>query len=228
MVIHYIHHSSFLAECENADLLFDYFQGELPKRDSKKPLYVFASHRHPDHFSSAIFELAKHNEMVYYILSDDISKKRVPKELYAQTIFMGSHTIEKIADVSVETLESTDEGVAFLVEADDKVIYHAGDLNDWQWKGEKPGINAGYRARYQKEIELLKGKEIDAAFLPLDPRQEEYFADGFDWFMKQITVKWAFPMHCWDDFTVIGKLKKLKCAQMYCDRIVEKTPFQSE
>ena len=51
MKITYIHHSAFLVETESAYLLFDYFQGKLPEFSEEKPLYVFASHRHPDHFS---------------------------------------------------------------------------------------------------------------------------------------------------------------------------------
>ena len=50
MKITYIHHSAFLVETESAYLLFDYFQGKLPEFSEEKPLYVFASHRHPDHF----------------------------------------------------------------------------------------------------------------------------------------------------------------------------------
>ena len=57
MKITYIHHSAFLVETESAYLLFDYFQGKLPEFSEEKPLYVFASHRHPDHFSKEIIEL---------------------------------------------------------------------------------------------------------------------------------------------------------------------------
>lgn len=58
MKITYIHHSAFLAETEHACLLFDYFKGSLPKLPEGKRLYIFASHRHPDHFSKVIFDIA--------------------------------------------------------------------------------------------------------------------------------------------------------------------------
>ena len=51
MKVTYIHHSSFMAELEHAALLFDYFEGEIPAVEGDKPLFVFASHRHGDHFS---------------------------------------------------------------------------------------------------------------------------------------------------------------------------------
>ena len=58
MKITYIHHSSFLVETEENYFLFDYFEGKLPQLKEDKPLLVFASHRHGDHFSPVIFELA--------------------------------------------------------------------------------------------------------------------------------------------------------------------------
>ena len=58
MKVTYTHHSSFMAELEHAALLFDYFEGEIPAVEGDKPLFVFASHRHGDHFSRAIFDLA--------------------------------------------------------------------------------------------------------------------------------------------------------------------------
>lgn len=55
MKITYIHHSAFLAELETVSLLFDYTEGTLPKISVKKPLLVFASHRHGDHYSEKKF-----------------------------------------------------------------------------------------------------------------------------------------------------------------------------
>ena len=89
MKITYIHHSSFLAELQRMTLLFDYFEGDIPALRADAPLLVFASHRHGDHFSPVIFELAKRHPQVYYILSDDIWRKRVPEELRERTWFMG-------------------------------------------------------------------------------------------------------------------------------------------
>ncbi len=72
MKITYIHHSGVSVETEHAVLLFDYFKGQLPAWDEKKPLFVFASHFHEDHYSPVIFELLEDREDVHYILSKDI------------------------------------------------------------------------------------------------------------------------------------------------------------
>ena len=69
MKITYIHHSSFMAELDHAVLLFDYFEGNIPETDRAKPLFVFASHRHGDHFSRSIFDLEESRGNVTYVLS---------------------------------------------------------------------------------------------------------------------------------------------------------------
>ena len=67
MKITYIHHSSFYVETDSASLLFDYFQGSLPEFPKEKSLYVFASHRHGDHFSEVIFDLAEKHENIVFV-----------------------------------------------------------------------------------------------------------------------------------------------------------------
>ena len=72
MKVTYIGHSGFLIETENSLFLFDYYQGELPQLSSQKPLYIFSSHRHEDHFNPVIFQLAQKHEHTEYLLSFDI------------------------------------------------------------------------------------------------------------------------------------------------------------
>ena len=55
MKVTYIHHSAVSVETEHSILLFDYFKGELPDFDPGKPLFVFASHFHEDHYSPVNF-----------------------------------------------------------------------------------------------------------------------------------------------------------------------------
>ena len=57
MNISYITHSCFLVELDSCYLLFDYYRGTLPRMKEDKPLYVFASHAHSDHYSTRIFKL---------------------------------------------------------------------------------------------------------------------------------------------------------------------------
>lgn len=221
MKITYIHHSAFLAETDRACLLFDYFEGSLPELPEGKRLYIFASHRHPDHFSRVIFDIARDHGNTVLILSSDIWRKRVPEELKGAAVFLKSDTVWEDDVLKAETFRSTDEGVAFWCTVDGHTLYHAGDLNHWYWDGEDPQWNENMTRNYREEIGKMKGRHADAAFLPLDPRLGEYFYLGIDDFMKMVDTDWIFPMHFWGEFDVGARLKALDCSRGYRERIVE-------
>ena len=221
MRVTYIHHSAFLAETENASLLFDYFQGKLPQIPADKPLYLFASHRHPDHFSESVFDVAAGHSDARLVLSYDIWKKRVPKELLKRTVFLEPGGVYEDAHIKAEAFCSTDEGVAFWVSTGEKQLYHAGDLNHWYWEGEDEKWNTDMTAAYRREIQKMAGRTADAAFLALDPRLERHFYLGIDDFMKTADAKAVFPMHFWGEYDVARRLKELPCSAAYRDRIVE-------
>lgn len=223
MRITYIHHSSFLVELKQLSLLFDYFQGDV-KLPEGKPAVIFASHRHGDHFSPVIFDFAKERQDVYYVLSDDIWEKRTPSGLRERILFAGpgqEFSLPWLSGISVRTFKSTDEGVAFLIRSPEGVIYHAGDLNNWQWEGEPKDWNRNMEVNYRRQLEAMKNEKIDVAFVPLDPRQGKDFYRGMDDFMKMVGAARVFPMHCWDDFTVISRLKAMEESKDYRDRIME-------
>ena len=223
MKVTYIHHDGFLVECRDRYLLFDYYQGEIPEMDPEKPLYVFASHRHGDHFVPDIFLLAEKYSKIHYILAKDIWISRVPEALRGQTVRMGWRKREELDGMGIRTLKSTDEGVAFLVEVEGTAVYHAGDLNDWRWNEESPQWNEAMHQKYIKGIACLEGERIHCAFLPLDPRQEEWYWLGLDKFMKNVGAEVVFPMHFWEDFDVIRRLKAEACSEGYRHRIMEIT-----
>ena len=184
MRVTYIGHSGFSVELESHILLFDYYEGTMPEFDPAKKLLVFASHSHPDHFNREILKLADVYPNVEYIFPKDI--RIAKKEQRVSEHFMRKRDEITVGDTKVKSLRSTDEGVAFLVRCEDRIIYHAGDLNWWHWKEEDDAYNRMMRGDYQKEIETLAGEKIDLAFVVLDPRQEEQFYWGFDWYMRNV------------------------------------------
>jgi len=217
MRITYIGHSGFFIEWDSCYWLFDYYKGELPVLNPEKELMVFSSHKHGDHFNPVIFDLSKQNTNVRFVLSSDIDlsvKKRIQMGITAELT-------EKIQSVKpyeryelfnsknqrimIQTLKSTDSGVAFLIQYQGKVIYHAGDLNLWVWREETKQYNNDMTAKFRKEMELLKGVEIDVAFAPLDPRQEEDYYRGLEELLSTAKVKYVFPMHFWEKPSVILK-----------------------
>lgn len=221
MKVTYIDHSSFLVETDTYYLLFDYVQGELPKMEMGKNLVVFASHHHGDHFSPLIFDLADQYPDVWYVISNDISKSRIPERFYGRLVYLGPNEEMAAAELVVRTYKSTDEGVAFVVEAEGSTIYHGGDLNHWKWIGEPDSWNQSMGEAYHKELEKMAWEKIDVAFLPVDSRLKEYFCLGADEFMKGVGAKVVFPMHCWEDYTVGARWKELPSAEDYKEGIIE-------
>lgn len=122
--------------------------------------------------------------------------------------------------VVIRTLTSTDEGVAFLIEAEGKRIFHAGDLNNWVWEGEPEEENRRMSQRFHREMNSISGVHIDVAFMLLDPRQENDFYLGMDDFMRMVGADTVFPMHFWGDFAVTERFKQLPCAAGYKDKII--------
>ncbi len=230
--VKYIGHSGFSVETGKIVLLFDYYQGEIPSYSRDKKIYIFASHRHQDHFNFAIFDLWNQYAQVSFILSSDITKKYKRKYLQGKKGLsenccdaitgLGAGEVFEDENIIVNAIPSTDIGVAFVVteKVSGKVIYHAGDLNWWTWEGETSEQYVRMAKAFQEDVRLLENHIIDIAFLPLDPRQGERFFLGFDYVMKHVKIKKAYPMHCWDDFSVIDRLRRMECSKEYRDKIM--------
>lgn len=205
MNITYIHHSCFLVETERFYYLFDYEKGHLPEMDTAKPILVLSSHSHADHYNPEIFPLLKASGMrnIRAVLSDDIdapvnidSLLVAPEEKYD----LGPH-------LRLTTFRSTDMGVAFLIEDQEVLIYHAGDLNDWVWEEESDAYNEEMTRNYRRQIDALSKelnhRDIDTAFVVLDPRQEKDYDRGLCYFLENISVKQVYPMHYWEKPAII-------------------------
>jgi len=214
MKVTYLYHSGFRVEDERAMYVFDYYKGKLPETEADKQMYVFVSHRHSDHFNPEIFEWEKEHPKIQYILSDDVEADPAPNR-----IFLPPDKKIKIGTLKIETLRSTDEGVAFLVAFRDKRIYHAGDLNWWHWEGESIDYNRSMRKNYQKEIKKLARKKIDLAFVVLDPRQGGAAFSGIDYFMRNVRAEHVFPMHMWKDYGLTDRLLTSEISSGYRNRI---------
>ena len=199
--ITYITHSSFFIETDHTCLLFDYYTGSIPKVPQGKKLYVFASHRHSDHYSSQIFELKKENLEIRYLLSNDIEKVEDSSVSYLKEDVVWFDDFLEVC-----TYPSNDEGLAFLVKVDGYTLYHAGDLNNWDWKGEDANWLEWQKKLYHQQLEKMKDENIDVAFIPVDPRLEENYYEGAVDFLKVCHARYIVPMHCWKKYEIIHKL----------------------
>lgn len=80
MQLTYIFHSGFALETDRCILVFDYWMDPAGVMSrllrSPKPMYVFSSHFHEDHFNRDIFSWRTVKTNLRYILSKDILKHR--------------------------------------------------------------------------------------------------------------------------------------------------------
>ena len=222
--IWFLYNSGFAVQTERHFLLFDYWRNTPkgagldrgvvdPAALLDQDVVVFSSHSHGDHYNRDVF--AWHTQIPRFrlILSDDF------KAAEGAFLIKPGKSLE-LPDMRVDTLLSNDKGLAYIVETDDLRIYHAGDLNWWHWEGEPDDFNAKMAERYKKQIDLLSGKRIDLAFVPVDPRLGEQYAWGIDYLMQTADVRHAVPMHFFDDSAVVERLIADPVTAPYRDRIV--------
>ena len=142
----YVWHSCFVVELDKSILVFDYFpkeavetvhfEGKMPELDANKHIYVFASHSHKDHFSLEVLRWREKYPQISYIFSKDIRLGRAyllrngfDPEIKKQIHFVSVIEKYEVGDLVVETLRSTDAGVAYLVQAEGLIIYNSCDLH---------------------------------------------------------------------------------------------------
>ena len=219
MKITYLDHSGFLVESTTCYLLFDFVKGNLPTLQQDKPLYIFASHFHADHFSKRIYETGHAPELTTLFLGKGIFPKTVPDALKSRAHIMKKHEGYSDALIRVGTLDSNDSGVAFIVEIKDTsdtpspktpsahhTLYFAGDLNAWYWDGDEE--DKKLMRIYHEELMRIKGRHFDLAFIPLDPRLKQYETLGISDFFEYCTADVIIPMHCWGEMEVITRARE--------------------
>lgn len=202
LIYHY--NSGFSVQVGSTLLIFDYWEGEgrtLQQVGRITPqflkafeqVYVFVSHIHPDHLDPVIYTWEKEVPGIVYIVSSD-----TPIGIKGRRI-APLQKKELSRDISVKAFQSTDLGVAFLVQAYGMNIFHAGDLNLWHWRQESTlrEIEAAETAFYEA-TEPIKGEHIDVAMFPVDPRQGLMYDAGANHFILTMKPRVFIPMH-WQD-----------------------------
>ena len=211
MIVTYICHSGFLVETPTIYYLFDYYKGPIPELIPDKPVVVFASHGHADHYNSNVFKklLASGASTIYAVLSHDILT--IPANI-EHIIVEPNQTYTLWQGQVLSTFQSTDLGVAFFLESQEGNIYHGGDLNDWVWAGESDAYNQEMTKNYRNEINKLatvtNKTKVDIAMVPLDPRQKKDYARGILYFLDKIHPEKVYPMHYWDKPEIIEQFTR--------------------
>lgn len=210
--IYHLYHSGTAVKMEDTLLIFDFYKDKLtaditdifPGFENIKEVYVFASHGHADHFSSDIFSWRDYNSGIKYILSSDIRHKSQQSEVN----FMSPGQKLKLGALQVNAFGSTDLGVSFLVQVKGNTIFHSGDLNWWHWQSFSETELKKEEKDFKKEVDKLKGRQIDIAFVPVDPRLEDYYYLAGEYFAQTIGPRILVPIHFGEKYSVVEKFQK--------------------
>jgi L-ascorbate metabolism protein UlaG (beta-lactamase superfamily) len=194
--IEYLYNSGFAVETKNYFFVFDYWKeeggGDISSRFPEgKKVVVLASHSHEDHYNPVVLQWREKHPGIEYVLSSEIRPKAEGEGVHR----MSRYKELELDGLHIKTFGSTDIGVSFLVKVDGITIFHAGDLNWWDWYDETEENNLAMEARFKKEIARIKGEKIDIAFFPVDPRLKGSYRLGADYFMAEIGPKHLIPMH---------------------------------
>jgi L-ascorbate metabolism protein UlaG (beta-lactamase superfamily) len=224
MKITHIYHSGFCVEMERTVLIFDWYRGALPPLSKDRPVCCFVSHGHGDHYGSCIWSLRDEFPDVTYILDRNIrvpgaGLSRHPKLPRANIRKVRPHEVINAGELRIETLLSTDQGVAYVVDTEGARIFHAGDLNIWHWQDESERANRWQADTYRAELKRIAGHHVDAALIPIDPRLGAHAADGPAMFMEMIQPDYAFAMHYWDQAAESKKVLADPKLAPFSDRI---------
>lgn len=220
MQLTYIFHSGFVFETDQCILVFDYWMdpaGVMPRYlESSKPMYVFASHFHEDHFTPEILTWRERKDNIRYLLSKDILRhRRVRKE--DADMWLGKGATWEDALVRVTATGSNDSGVSWVVETGGMRLFHAGDLNNWYARFLTDDYQGGLvyspdfgidvdpvkeEKRFLgelKDIRKLTGR-FDVAMFPVDGRIGNGYTRGARQFLDRFQVGLLVPMH----FVTVG------------------------
>ena len=216
--IYHLFHSGTAVRVEDKLFIFDYFKDEPRKekavasslekgvirKDSFNNIneaYIFVSHSHHDHYNQVIFEWEQYCDRINYILAAEVepeSELKNKDNLY----LMEKDEKMQLNKIDIASYGSTDEGVSFLVGLKDLTIFHAGDLNWWKWKKFSAKVQKREEREYKREVDKLKGKKIDIAFVPVDPRLEEHYYLAGEYFINEIKPAIFVPLHFADNYDV--------------------------
>lgn len=205
MELIYLYHSGFVLLGENFTVVLDYFEdsegateGILHRELLHRPgrFYVLSSHFHADHFNKEVLKWRETRPDVVYIFSKDILRRRRAAADDAIWLKKGDEYHDET--IHVQACGSTDVGVSFLIEAEGKKVFHAGDLNNWHWMDESTEAEwKGYEKNYLHELEYIRRytTEVDVAMFPVDPRLGREYMRGPRQFVEQIKTSIFVPMH---------------------------------
>lgn len=219
MKLTYIFHSCFVLDTDTCVLVFDYWLDpaevltKVMAAAGGKPIYVFASHFHEDHFTKRIFnwrDKYKHCTITYILSKDILKHRRASKEDADVWMVKGSTWSDE--NIAVRATGSNDSGVSWIIDVDGKRVFHAGDLCNWyaRFLSDSHPENEIYSEEmdryinpvHEERLFLGELKDIrkvadsfDVVMFPVDGRIGNGYTLGGRQFVERFGVGLFVPMH---------------------------------
>ena len=220
MIVTYIYHSCYLLEFSRFSIIFDFYQ-DVRKNENQfwvkdyllsKPedLYVFCTHSHADHYTAEVLEWKSMKENIQFVFSKELLDAGIV-EKSKEIVFLDKLEVYEDKNIKAQAFGSTDIGGSFLLTIDGKLIFHAGDLNNWHWNEEVPKIEAaGYENNYLCELELVAEslEHLFLAMFPIDPRLGKDYMRGAEQFVRRVSTDYFLPMHFGDHYDQVNAFEK--------------------
>lgn len=219
----HIYHSGVMIETNTEVLIIDYFHEEGAFDESNfldflsqspKNFFYFVTHGHEDHFSKRIlspsFQSSQGN--THYIFSNDLAYL---KGAHQNITFCAPYEEFDVADLSISSFGSTDQGVSYLIEIknSDTLIFHSGDLNWWHWEHFSEEEKLQEKQDFFNELQkiqaklLKKNQPLDIAFVPVDPRLKDSYYLAGNAFLASLQPLKMFPLHFRNSYSITKKFK---------------------
>jgi L-ascorbate metabolism protein UlaG (beta-lactamase superfamily) len=213
----YIHHNCFLLEYGLRTFLFDYpAPSHLPAEAAAaakrliqgKDLVIMISHSHEDHFDPAILAATSNAASRRFVVSDDVP------DMFPDALPDASDTVcvmepeeqREFAGLVIETLESNDLGVAYLVTDGPVTFYFGGDLANWNWETLPPVALQAAEDFFHQALNHLKSRDIAVAFSNVDRRLKS-LAGGIE-FLETVRPRLFVPTHAFGDASWLKDYEK--------------------
>lgn len=219
----YLHHSGFMVAAGRQLLIFDYYSHpsdpalapQLRQRVADAAadadqVILFASHQHHDHYDPEIWQLDLAGRPCTYVLSSDITNDTFPDG--QQPVRMKEGDQRQVGDLRITAFGSTDAGISFLVRGPGLKLFHAGDLNWWNWIDESTADElADYERDFRAVIADLQpaASGLDCVFFPVDPRLGTVSHCGADVFLQTFQPAHFFPMHFAFDYAETERFARM-------------------
>lgn len=230
-----IGHSGFALECAECVLVFDLYLDPASVMDRLpalgKPVVFFSSHAHGDHWDPAWLDYAFPTASYVVDTSCDAPgvRQRVdpdrqrfvavePYQVLDPAVLLGAEDAARfLPGVEwIRTFGSTDMGVSFLLRVDGRIVFHAGDLNDWYWAdestpGELEAAELAYRRELRRVCDAMDGLSplgLDLAMFPVDSRLGEHAERGAMILAARLAPARLVPMHLCGDGTLPDRLAR--------------------